>query len=142
MEQLSSVIGRRIFDLRIERDVQQGELANAIKIHQSVLNRIEKGSRPARDTEIRDIAMFFEVSADYLLGVPAPPTIAKVISDDAHPIDNDAADLKDVTPLTSENNQLRLSPEERDLLLNYRKLDRRGKHAVDDTLQRELSYSL
>ena len=65
-----SPIGQRIYDLRIERDIQQGELANAIGLHQSVLNRIEKGSRPARDIEIAAIASFLQVSSDYLLDLP------------------------------------------------------------------------
>lgn len=65
-----SPIGQRIYDLRIERDIQQGELANAVGLHQSVLNRIEKGSRPARDIEIAAIASFLQVSSDYLLGLP------------------------------------------------------------------------
>lgn len=65
-----SPIGQRIYDLRIERDIQQGELANAVGLHQSVLNRIEKGCRPARDTEIANIASFLQVSSDYLLGLP------------------------------------------------------------------------
>ena len=57
-----SPIGQRIYDLRIERDIQQGELANAVGLHQSVLNRIEKGCRPARDTEIANIASFLQVA--------------------------------------------------------------------------------
>ena len=52
MENNHSTIGQRIYDLRIEIDVQQGELSKAIGLHQSVLNRIEKGTRPAQDTEI------------------------------------------------------------------------------------------
>lgn len=61
MENIHSTIGQRIYDLRIEHDVQQGELSKAIGLHQSVLNRIEKGSRPARDTEIISISRYFNV---------------------------------------------------------------------------------
>lgn len=71
MESKVSVIGQRIYDLRVEKNIQQGELAKAVHIHQSVLNRIERGTRPARDTEIRDIAIYFGVSADTLLAIPA-----------------------------------------------------------------------
>lgn len=71
-------IGQRIYDLRVERDIAQGTLADAVHLHQSVLNRIEKGTRPARDREVRDIALYFGVSADELLGMP--PRAA----DDAH----------------------------------------------------------
>ena len=47
MENENCNIGQRIYDLRIEHDIQQGELARAIHLHQSVLNRIERGLRPA-----------------------------------------------------------------------------------------------
>ena len=69
MENNHSTIGQRIYDLRIENDVQQGELSKAIGLHQSVLNRIEKGTRPARDTEIISISRYFNVCTDYLLGI-------------------------------------------------------------------------
>lgn len=114
MDGKQSAIGRRIYDLRIEHDIQQGELASAINIHQSVLNRIEKGSRPARDTEIRDIALYFGISADSLLCMPGMPS-----RDNSHHV---------------------LSDEELVLLKKYRALDARGKHAVDDTINREFCY--
>lgn len=62
-------IGQRIFDLRVERDLQQGELAVAVGLNQSVLNRIEKGTRPAKAAEIRMLAQYFGVSSDTILGI-------------------------------------------------------------------------
>ena len=67
MTKKSSGIGSRIRGLRISHGVSQGDLAQAVSINQSVLNRIEKGTRPARDAEISAIASFFDVSADWLL---------------------------------------------------------------------------
>ena len=61
-------IGRRIADLRVDHDVRQGELAAALGLHQSVLNRIEHGQRPIRENEILGIARHFGVTTDYLLG--------------------------------------------------------------------------
>ena len=91
MENIHSTIGQRIYDLRIEHDVQQGELSKAIGLHQSVLNRIEKGSRPARDTEIISISRYFNVCTDYLLGItqqknyqPIDTTGASYNSDNIH----------------------------------------------------------
>lgn len=104
-------IGQRIYDLRVERDIAQGTLADAVHLHQSVLNRIEKGTRPARDREVRDIALFFGVSADELLGMP--PRAA----DDAH-----------------------LSPLERHLLEKFRFLDRRGQSMVRHTIENEYDF--
>lgn len=106
-------IGQRIYDLRVERDIAQGTLADAVHLHQSVLNRIEKGTRPARDREVRDIALYFGVSADELLGMP--PRAA----DDAH-----------------------LSPLERHLLEKFRFLDRRGQTLVRHTIENEYDFLL
>ena len=115
MESKVSVIGQRIYDLRIERNIQQGELAKAVHIHQSVLNRIERGTRPARDTEIRDIAIYFGVSADTLLAIP--------------------------TASIRENpSSQKISPSEFALIEKYRLLDARGKCAVEDTASREYRY--
>ena len=116
-------IGRRIYNLRVEQDVQQGELARAIRMHQSVLNRIEHGTRPARDNEIRDFAEFFAVSADFLLGI--------------EPHHNK------IKPLTNANNTglLLSDATELELIKKYRALDERGKHTVMDTIKREYSYA-
>lgn len=117
MEAENTGIGRRIFDLRIERDIQQGELANAIHLHQSVLNRIEKGTRPARDIEIRDMAKFFQVSADFLLGIErARQSMPAIYSRQA------------------------LSLEEMEHIKKYRALDERGRRSVDENLAREYEY--
>lgn len=106
-------IGQRIYDLRVERDIAQGTLADAVHLHQSVLNRIEKGTRPARDREVRDIALFFGVSADELLGLPPRQT-----------------------------DELRLTPIERHLLEKFRFLDRRGQSMVRHTIENEYDFLL
>lgn len=115
MESKVSVIGQRIYDLRVEKNIQQGELAKAVHIHQSVLNRIERGTRPARDTEIRDIAIYLGVSADMLLAIP-------VASAKKNPASQE------------------VSPSEFALIEKYRVLDARGKCAVEDTANREYRY--
>lgn len=120
MESEDTGIGRRIYDLRIERDVHQGELANALHMHQSVLNRIEKGTRPARDREIRDLADFFRVSADFLLGLGADHGLYRLREDSAS--------------LTVS------SPAEIEHIKKYRALDERGRRSVDETLAREYEY--
>lgn len=114
-------IGQMIYDLRIEQDIQQCELARAIGLHQSVLNRIEKGSRPARDTEIISIARFFNVCTDYLLG------LTKV------------RDIK-FTPPSPQALSLRLSDLEVDVVQKLRLLDERGRRTVTDTINREYDY--
>ncbi len=119
-------IGQRIFDLRIEHDIQQGELAQAIHLNQSVLNRIEKGTRPARDREIRAIALFFQVSADHLLGLANDPG-------------HDDTPCTRLTPVRDAASPY-LLPEESLLIKKYRALDLRGKHAVNETIDHEYNY--
>ncbi len=130
MTSVDAGIGQRIFDLRIERDVQQGELARSIHINQSVLNRIEKGTRPARDKEIRALALFFEVSADYLLGLPSLSPVTLQDSPAAYPAVEASA------PALLEEH----SSDEELLLCKYRALDTRGRHAVNETACREYDY--
>ncbi|MFP7469974.1 helix-turn-helix transcriptional regulator [Niallia taxi] len=61
-------IGERIAFLRESKGIKQKELAEKADINASVMNRIEKGSRPLNDNEIVNIAKILEVSTDYLLG--------------------------------------------------------------------------
>lgn len=68
--------GERISILRESRNVLQKDLAKAIHVDPVVLNRIEKGKRSARDDEIKAIADYFNVSADYLLGRETPKALA------------------------------------------------------------------
>ena len=58
----------RITRLRESRDVLQKDLAKVIDVAPVVLNRIEKVKRSARGEEIKAIADYFNVSANYLLG--------------------------------------------------------------------------
>lgn len=116
MDNINYGIGQRIYDLRIEHDIQQGELANAIHIHQSVLNRIEKGSRPARDSEICALARFFQVSADSLLGLP---------------VFESATINHTIKPQTAF---------EAELLTKFRSLDSRGQETVLNALRHEYEF--
>jgi transcriptional regulator with XRE-family HTH domain len=77
-------LGQRIVNLREEHDLTQKELAEKLDFNRSVLNRIEQGTRPCRDDELKKLADFFDVSADFLLG--RPPTVEELpkptLSDD------------------------------------------------------------
>ena len=65
----------------------------------------------ARDREVRDIALYFGVSADELLGLPPRRT-----------------------------DELRLTPIERHLLEKFRFLDRRGQSMVRHTIENEYDF--
>ena len=143
-----SKIGQRIYDLRVERDIQQGELASAINIHQSVLNRIEKGTRPARDLEIVALANFFKVSADYLLDTKFSHTSSYQNSKNMHNI-GDNSKIGQYIHITGSDNTISqssapaendFSHKENEIIQKYRALDERGKKSVIDTLNREYSY--
>lgn len=61
-------VARNIVQLRQHHDLTQNELSERIGINRSVLNRIEKGTRPVRDDELEIFADYFNVTTDYLLG--------------------------------------------------------------------------
>lgn len=60
--------GERISLVRNKLGINQTELAKKTNISRSVMNRIELGTRPIRDDELKTIAKVLDVSADYLLG--------------------------------------------------------------------------
>lgn len=61
-----------IAHLRKHFDLTQKELSERTGINQSVLSRIESGTRPVRDDELKIFADFFNVSTDYLLDKETP----------------------------------------------------------------------
>ncbi len=61
-------VSSRIVNLRERCGLNQKELAENLHMNRSVLNRIENGTRPVRDDELKIFADYFDVSADYLLG--------------------------------------------------------------------------
>lgn len=61
-------VGKKVIQLREDKDLTQKELAESIDINRSVLNRIEQGTRPVRDDELKRLSDFFDVPSDYLLG--------------------------------------------------------------------------
>ncbi len=150
-----SGIGQRIYDLRIEHDIQQGELAKAIGLHQSVLNRIEKGTRPARDLEISALAAYFQVSSDYLLGIDicpiasptsSSPSITTATSTSLGSVPSSSMNIGNIYGTVSasfgcsSSTSEALSPKESEIIHKYRRLDPRGKDTLLNTLEQELKY--
>ncbi len=56
-------------DLRLERELSQRGLAKILKISSTSIHRWEKGTRLPNIEELVMLAKFFDVSADYLLGL-------------------------------------------------------------------------
>lgn len=74
-------------ELRKSRDLSQGDLAKALSVHQTAVSQWETGrTMPDIDT-ITQVARYFNVSTDYLLGrdddpnPSAPPPATKDIDD-------------------------------------------------------------
>lgn len=62
-------IGNKIKNLRIEKNLTQKELANILNIGQSSICEWEKNNYEPTASAIKLLAIFFEVSSDYLLGL-------------------------------------------------------------------------
>ena len=63
------VIGQRIKELRLEHKVSQKKLAEAVGVDKRAVIFWEQGVNEPKATYIRNIALFFNCSADYLLGL-------------------------------------------------------------------------
>lgn len=61
-------IGDRVRELRESKGWTQLELADKLRINNSVLSRIEANKRAVEDSLVARFADLFEVEADYLLG--------------------------------------------------------------------------
>lgn len=60
--------GDRLKALRLFRDITQEELAKVFKISKGNISRYETGIREPDSDLLSDIAKFFDVTTDYLLG--------------------------------------------------------------------------
>jgi len=66
---------RKIGDLRIDSDKTQQEIADVLKCNRQVYARYERGIREIPVSMIIELAKYYHVSTDYLLGQtddPAP----------------------------------------------------------------------
>ncbi len=71
-------VGDRISYYLDRKEMQQKDLAKKINMDPAVLNRIIKNSRPARGTELADIADVLGVSIEDLLGRKIPASTVEV----------------------------------------------------------------
>ena len=70
-------IGEKIKQLRLKKGVTQKQIAEYLQVTTVTLQRFEYGDRrPSLDTLIK-LCNFFNVSADYLLGLSDNPEINK-----------------------------------------------------------------
>ena len=62
-------ISKRLAQLRAEKKLSQQQLANAIGVTQKAIDFWEKGINEPKATYIVNLAIYFGVSAGYLLGL-------------------------------------------------------------------------
>ena len=66
--QVKSMLGERIAQLRKEKKVSQEELADILCTSRQAISKWERGESDPDIGRLKDLAMYFDVSIDYLLG--------------------------------------------------------------------------
>lgn len=64
-----NVFGERIRGLREDKDKNQTHIANILNTTQKKVSRIETGENEPNLQDIKTLCLYFNVSADYLLGL-------------------------------------------------------------------------
>lgn len=65
-----SIIAQRIRELREDKDLTQKNIANFLKIEQTVYSRYERDYHKLPIDHLQKICLYYGVSADYILGLP------------------------------------------------------------------------
>ncbi len=60
----------RLKNLRIDREKTQEEVAEFLQTNQSYYAKYENGHRPLPIDRLRQLCEYYNVSADYILGLP------------------------------------------------------------------------
>ena len=71
--QMNNDFGKIIHDLREDGDLSQTELGSAVGMSQRKISYLETGKCEPSLADIRQFAVFFNLSADYLLGLCDQP---------------------------------------------------------------------
>lgn len=58
----------RLTNLRIDRDIRQAEVADVLGINQSAYSKYEKRRTKMQIEDLIKLCVFYQVSADYILG--------------------------------------------------------------------------
>lgn len=64
---------QRIKDIREDRDYTQKEIAEVLKTERSYYNKYENGKHPLPIDHLITLCKFYNLSADYLLGLTDTP---------------------------------------------------------------------
>lgn len=69
-----NIFGERIYQLRKANGLSQKELGEAVGLSHKAISTIESGTRGTTVDKLVEIAFYFHVSTDYLLGITDDPT--------------------------------------------------------------------
>ncbi|MCG4280877.1 helix-turn-helix domain-containing protein [Lacticaseibacillus saniviri] len=64
----NDMLRMRLIDLRESKNLTQSELARQIKMDNTAISKIEKGTRKVSAEELLNFSKFYNVSTDFLLG--------------------------------------------------------------------------
>ena len=64
---------QRIRDLREDRDLSQAEVAKVLQTTQQQYSKIETGRADISGEKLKRLAVFYNISADYILGLTDTP---------------------------------------------------------------------
>ena len=64
-----NIFAEKLKELRIEKGIGQVELAKAINVSKGIISLWENGLREPKLSNLIELANFFEVSIDYLVGL-------------------------------------------------------------------------
>lgn len=66
---MDNIISKRIYELRIDKNISQATLAKNIGVTQKAIDFWEKSINEPKATYIINLAKYFGVTTDYLLGL-------------------------------------------------------------------------
>ena len=112
-------LNEKLKTLRKARHLTQDEFAKQTGIGRSATSMYESGKREPNYDTLRQIAKFYDVSTDYLLG-----------NDDTPP---------KVVPLIKENE---FSEKEKERMRKIRQLAKHTQDYIDDTINREYAHQV
>jgi len=88
-----SNFSRRFKELRIEKRVSQGEIATALHVSRSTIGNYEQGTREPNHEKLEEIADYFNIDIDYLIGRKDWTTTIKNKNELAYDDDNHTWDI-------------------------------------------------
>lgn len=64
-----NIVSKRLYDLRTDNDLLQKDVANILQISQQYYSQYENGKRELPIRHLKTLALYYNVSSDYILGI-------------------------------------------------------------------------